>query len=60
MTSNKKTETTILKLLKGFVIGRGEVGYGKPIFEHGADKVDQWSSGWQEYEKGRWMMSVCQ
>ena len=38
MTTNKETETTILEMLKGFVILGGETGDRKTIFKHGADK----------------------
>ena len=38
MATHKETETSILKLFKGFEVGRGEFGNGQTIFELRADK----------------------
>ena len=38
MTTNQKTETAILKMLKGLVLGSRKFSNSKAIFELGADK----------------------
>ena len=38
MATHKETETSILKLFKGFEVGRGQFGNGQTIFKLGTNK----------------------